>query len=905
MSQTPRSDRPAVIPTHLQVGSSVPVDRRRRFIVEFRRAAWDTHDTVAFEDLLVRLRDGLEWLDIPFWSCGLNLVDTGTDPPTIWVYALDRPGQWSRMRGTGYDTVFRFWRGQKVVYRSNLERDDPYDDLVWVRELGYKLRSIIDIPFSHGTLAINSERPDAFTSANLALLAEVAEVLSDSFCQLGQADRLSEVSERLSQAQLQLEHKTLVLDTYRRLGRDILASLSLAEIIGRLVEDLVKAAVFRCVGIALVESGRVEIRALGHMAAGGRLGLLKSGAEMTCGEDAALARVASGGEAEVTGEDEWRRCVGPVPFAGGTSHFVPVKRDAEVLAVLVIYHPKGQGDEIRQRIDLMQPLLEQLAIAIDHSRLYEERRRRNEELERRVDERTRQLQALNRDLEREIVQRRRTEDTLRASEESFRQLAENIREVFWLTDALEDRLLYVSPAFETVWGVPCQELYQDTGKWLEAIHPEDRSIAWESSDQQRQGMETDVSYRLRLPDGSWRYIRDRGFPIRDKQGQVYRIGGLAEDVTAQREMEEALSQGQKMQAIGQLTAGISHNFNNLLTVISIGLEMASEDEPLGERALGNAKAATQKAVEMVNQLMDMARVEGQADGRALDLGEIVREAVELARKTFDRRIVLTADIAPNLPLIKGDAGRLEQVCLNLMLNARDAVKDSGAPRIEIDVSARVPFAGRPADGVVLCIRDSGVGMDEETLKRLFEPFFTTKPIGSGTGLGLATAYGTVKEHGGLIECESKLGEGAVFSVFLPSTCEKEEEVGSTQPKVAIPVEGETVLVVDDEPLVREGLSEVLSRQGYKTLSAANGTLAWDMLVERDFAVDLVVLDLSMPEMSGEEFLTRVQQVATELKVVVSSGYAASTLDFGQVQGFLPKPYSMDEACDAVRQALET
>ena len=376
------------------------------------------------------------------------------------------------------------------------------------------------------------------------------------------------------------------------------------------------------------------------------------------------------------------------------------------------------------------------------------------------------------------------------------------------------------------------------------------------------------------------------------------------DFEALDEREEQLRQAQKMEAVGELAAGIAHNFNNMLQGIvgNVHLAQMEAGESL-DTYLVPAQETAMRAADMVRQLMLFAR-KGLPQAQApLDLHAQLHETVEMARQNFDRRIRIIAEAEDGL-VVRADAGQLQQVLMVLMLNARDALVGRVDPFIRVNWS-QVITSARSAGEAVPCARieveDNGVGMDEETRERIFDPFFTTKPVDQGTGLGLSTVYGIIQQHGGRIECESEQGVGTVFTVFLP--LEKSAAAdGETAAEVLQQRQGgETVLVVDDEEVVRESTRKLLEHSGYRVFTAEGGQAV--ELAKRE-SVDLVLLDLSMPEISGAEVLAGLHRAAIDTRVVFFTGYWAEADEYEGVDGVLQKPFTVDELIREVRRVLD-
>lgn len=391
-----------------------------------------------------------------------------------------------------------------------------------------------------------------------------------------------------------------------------------------------------------------------------------------------------------------------------------------------------------------------------------------------------------------------------------------------------------------------------------------------------------------------------------------RRGGEAEDREGRQPQREPLQVAHKMEAVGQLTAGIAHHFNNMLMGILPNVQMAADAAPAELKPLlRDAEQAAARAAAMVKQLSTFSGHGQLAPRRLEDLSDLVEQALAMHRERFDAHIAIDLVRDDSAPLIVAEAAALEHALLNVLLNARDAVLGAGGaaaaePRIAIVVE-RVPaaapeLAGHPGALPVeyACVRisDNGVGMDGETLAHLYEPFFTTKGVGRGTGLGLATTYAIVREHGGFIRCSSTLGQGTRFSIYFPGGVAGEPVAVSGPPRAV--VGHETILVVDDEAVVRSVVDRVLRAAGYRVELCADGSEALDRFGSALAGVDLALVDVSMPGLAGPALVQRLRELRPELRVLYLTGYRMQAVGPDAV---LEKPVSPEELLAAVRAAL--
>ena len=514
-------------------------------------------------------------------------------------------------------------------------------------------------------------------------------------------------------------------------------------------------------------------------------------------------------------------------------------------------------------------------------------------------------------------ERKRAEEALRASEERLRQLAENISAVLWITDPAMSQVLYVSPAYEKVWGRDCESLYRTPHAWLEAIHPEDQPRVRQAALKKQQRGEYDEVYRVVRPDGSVRWIRDRAFPIRNETGEVCRLVGTAEDITEQRSLEDQLRQAQKMEAIGQLAGGVAHDFNNILTVIQGHSELLTNRDDLNPEmleSLNQIMLAGGRAANLTRQLLTFSRQQA-IQPRPLDLNQVIADLNKMLVRIIGEDVRLQFDPAPQLPQVKADAGMIEQVLMNLVVNARDAMPAGGNLVVQTetihldDDHAKQDPQTRAGEFVKLTVRDSGCGMSPEVMARVFEPFFTTKPAGKGTGLGLATVFGIVKQHNGWVEVDSVIGWGTTFRVFLPVSRSAATEFVQRAAPGSMPRGTETVLLVEDESAVRLLAKMALQRLGYHVLEAGSGVAALEVWDEHADEIELVVTDMVLPEgLTGRELAQRLRARKPGLKVLYTSGYSTEIVGRNfiveQDIHFLQKPYTPQKLAQAMRECLD-
>ena len=640
------------------------------------------------------------------------------------------------------------------------------------------------------------------------------------------------------------------------------------------------------------------------------------------------------------------------------------------------------------------------------------------------------------ELEEKVFKLKRVEEALRESEERFRELAENIREVFWLFDWNEQKVIYVSPAYETVWGRSIEDLYNRYEEWAESIHPDDLNYAQESFAKiaETGGGET-REYRIVRPDGSVRWVSDRGFAITGDDGKVLRIAGIAEDITERKRAEEALreseekyrllvenaydaifvvqdgvfkyanprtlemtgysrkelasipfssrihsedrdmvverykrrlkgeevnsnytyrainkageqgwrqinsvpitwegrpatmcfvrditsekrleaelQQARRMEALGTLAGGIAHDFNNLLMGIQGRISLMIMDaDPSQSRYedLKDMEDIVKSGADLTKQLLGFART-GKYDVKPTDLTELIKRTFLIFGRTH-KEIQIHINYQEDIWAVEVDQRQIEQVLLNLYVNAWQAMPGGGdlylqTRNVILDENFVKPFHLAPGNFVKISVTDTGVGMDETTQQKVFEPFFTTKEMGRGTGLGLASVYGIVRNHGGIINVYSEKGQGTNFNIYLPASA---SEIIEEKKSPGNPMKGtETILLVDDDERIVAIGAKALKKMGHQVLSARNGKEAILLYEKNQNNIDVVVLDMIMPEMGGGETYDRLKAINPNVRVILSSGYSiegqASEILKRGCDGFIQKPFKMRELSQRIKEIL--
>lgn len=630
-------------------------------------------------------------------------------------------------------------------------------------------------------------------------------------------------------------------------------------------------------------------------------------------------------------------------------------------------------------------------------------------------------------------------------ERRFRELADNINEVFFVMDAAFRDTLYINPAYEGVWGRSCQSLYDDPQSFLEAVMPEDRDHLLATIARNQRGEDAgDVEFRVIRPDGDVRWVLAHAAPVRDSQGQVYRITGVALDITSRKQAEDALvsserrlrtlfdtvnlivlgldlqgrvdyvnpfllhlmdyteeemigsdwierfapqrdqetlraafldlrdwelhphhqnaivtkagkermitwhntvvrdaggeptgtlsvgedvtehaqlemqfRQAQKMEAVGRLAGGVAHDFNNILTAIFGYTDLMMLELPPSSSVRGDLeevrKAAT-RAAGLTRQLLAFSRQQ-VLQPTVLNLNDIITNLESMLARLIGEDVKVRGILAPDLGNVRTDAGQLEQVLMNLVVNARDAMPTGGELTIETanaELSSEYAEAHQPVEAgsyVMLAVTDTGIGMSRETKGRLFEPFYTTKEKGKGTGLGLSTVYGIVKQSRGYIWVYSEPGLGATFKIYLPRVDAPVQPVEPVSESTGARTATETILMAEDDELLRPLTHNILQRAGYRVIVAANADEALANAAAHEGPIHLLLADVVMPGESGRRLARRLGAIRPDMRVLYVSGYTDDAIvHHGMLEpglNYLQKPFTPSGLVNKVREVLDS
>ncbi|MBK1833354.1 ATP-binding protein [Roseibacillus ishigakijimensis] len=548
-----------------------------------------------------------------------------------------------------------------------------------------------------------------------------------------------------------------------------------------------------------------------------------------------------------------------------------VARSDEVMGVLGLYYPErdGIGEE---EVQLLQAVSANLALAIESSR---------------------------------------REESLRESKNQFTELAGNIGEGVFSYCCVTRKLLYVNPVYWTLLGLPeCDVTYEVL---LQRIYPQDVGLYLRLIEKRLAGEETNEEYRVVHDGGEVVWINEHTISITDDAGRVIKINGVLRDITNHKKMEAQLLRTQRMESLGTMAGGIAHDLNNVLAPISLSIDLLryTGDEQRRTEILDMIKSSAERGANLVKQVLLFARgAEGKRE--QVSLLPLLKEILKFVDETFPKDISVFSHLEEGLWEVNGDPTHLHQVLMNLCVNARDAMPKGG----KLSLRARnVSLAQDQADRlgalaagkyVELTVSDNGTGMSRELIERIFEPFYSTKEVGRGTGLGLSTSLAIVRGHGGAIEVESELGRGSSFRVFLPRV-KLAEHPAPERAQPALPAgRGETVMIVDDEDMVRDLLHKTLESRGYQVVAAVDGVDAIEKLKSRT-KVDVLITDMMMPRMGGRELINWLKRERPELKVIATSGLGGEELGRGGeergVVRFISKPYNRTQLFEVLDEVL--
>jgi PAS domain S-box-containing protein len=499
----------------------------------------------------------------------------------------------------------------------------------------------------------------------------------------------------------------------------------------------------------------------------------------------------------------------------------------------------------------------------------------------------------------------------------FRNLVEDLNAGIWEMEVPSFKITFVSNQMEAILGFPMEKWLQETDFWVQHVHPEDRAdVIVRCRKAIAEGRDYSFRYRALAANGKTIWLQDIVRVVRDDHGRIRQLRGVMVDVTEHQQLEEEFRQAQKMEAVGRLAGGVAHDFNNLLTIIS-GYAQLAQDVLGTDHAVrpytDEILKAGDRASALVRRFLAFTRRQSM-EPQVLDLNNVVKGTDKMVRRLIGEDIEIVTELAPELGMIRSDPAQLEQVIVNLAVNARDAMPNGGRLIIETaNVDLDQSYAGAHpsvASGsyVMLAVSDTGSGMDAHTRERIFEPFFTTKEKGKGTGLGLATVYGIIKQSEGNIWVYSELGVGTTFKIYLPRVIASVETPQPVIIPASNPQGSETILLVEDEESIRLLVLGILRSRGYTVLEAGRPLDALEISRTFDRPIHLLFTDVIMPQMSGREVAEQISAARPDTKVLYMSGYTDQAIAHHGVLNpgvpFLQKPFTPEALAQKVREVLD-
>ena len=564
--------------------------------------------------------------------------------------------------------------------------------------------------------------------------------------------------------------------------------------------------------------------------------------------------------------------------------------------------PVASNDEVGELALAINQMLDSLAQA--HANL----EALNRDLESRVGERTAAL-------EQENAERRRSEEALGRANERFALAASAIEGAIYDWDIETDRTQW-SDGLSRVFGYPSAAAAVALSWWKERIDPADLPRVEQQLDRDlAAGRDFLCEYRFRCQSGEYLSVLDRGRVLRDAEGRVVRMVGLLENISELRRLEDQFLHAQRMDAVGRLAGGVAHDFNNLLTTIlgycALLLDEQPADAPTREAIL-EIRAAGERAANLTRQLLTFSRKDNR-QLQVLDVNLVLLDLEKMLRRMIGEDVELEARLSPQALRVRIDRTQLDQVLLNIAINARDAMPEGGTLRVTTEERvldegfARTHLGAKPGRYVLIELADDGCGMPIDVLNRIFEPFFTTKETGRGTGLGMSVVYGVVKQAGGYVWVDSAPGRGTTVSVYLPLTDALATKPAAT-PEASARTGRGRILVAEDEPALRGMIRRLLQSRGYDVALAGDGEEALQIAERDGFALDLLLTDVVMPGISGFTVMSRLRSVKPDLKVILMSGYNEEKVlqvrDLAPGTAFLSKPFPLDHLLRTIRELLD-
>ena len=799
--------------------------RRRAALDRVRMSVYEMTEASDTQRVLISLSAALKDIGVDVRNCSVQLMDETKEMFACHHLGSTRAGPVSGVPSSN-TAVYEAWRDQRPIYRRDLNEEDRYDEKSEIREgFGKRIRSVVDVPFSHGTIGVNSAQPDAFAEEDIETLRQFAEVLSEAYTRAEDIRRLEESEERYRSL---VEHSQ---DVIFRLGLDrsyLLISQAIQELTGYAPEQFYSDTAF-APSIVLPEDLRKVEEALEKASAG-----------------------------EISRELEYRMRTKDGKILWACQNTFPVKSpEGSVVAI---------GGTLR-----------------------------------------------------DITERKRALEAEEQSEQQYRTTIDSIDDLIHVVGP-DLRLILINRAC-TQW---CEELGLPTDVIGQTVFEAFSFLPDRVRDEYRnvfESGETLITEEITNFEDGELTTEVRKIPVFEGE-RVVRVVTVVRDISETRRAAQALQEAEdksrvqeRLAAVGQLAAGIAHDFNNLLTGI-IGyaqlLTMRADVSELAKKDLRRIEEQGQQAAHLIRQILDFSR-KSIIQRQPLNLNTFIKEAIRFLDRTIPENVRISFDAEPDTYTIHADPAQIQDMLTNLSVNAKDAMQGGGtlsfhlAP-VSLDLNQTPPCADMPPGlWIRLTVTDSGTGIPPEHLTRVFEPFFTTKEPGQGTGLGLAQVYGIVLQHEGFIKVDSPPGQGAVFSIYFPPIQENEQIPQQEEPENLSRGRGETILVVEDEPVVLEMISKMLEEMGYRTRTAGGGGQALDIYARHRDEIVLVLTDIVMPDMDGIEVFRALKQTYPEVVVVAMTGYPLE--DEGEeflAQGFtgwVQKPMDLDKLSRIMEEAL--